>query len=118
MLTKLWPVRVGRAHVAWDIAQPAAADLLVVVAIKLALNRRPGVGLHRGLVARRAAEGVIAAVLRRILGRRGDEFVAVRGAGEAVGRAFVRGGEFRRARDRSFLGEVDDRVMALDRRVV
>src|SRR5688500_1070932 len=118
MLTKLWPVRVGRAHVAWDVAQPAAADLLVVVQIQLAVHHGPGVGLDRRLVARSDAEGTVAAVLRRIFRRRGDELVAVRGTGEAVSRAFVRCGEFGPARDRSFLGEVGDRVMALDRGVV
>src|SRR5687767_15967922 len=114
MLTKLWPVRVGRAHVAWDIAQPAAADLLVVVEIQLAVHHRPGVGLDRRLVAGSDAKGAIAAVLRRIFRRRGDELVAVRGTGEAVGRAFVRRGEFGPARDGSFLGEVGDPIMALD----
>src|SRR5687767_2887542 len=76
------------------------------------------IGLDRRLVARGHAEGAVAAVLRRVFAGCRRERVAVGGAGEAVGGAFVAGSELGLARNRLLLGEVCDRVVALQGKVV
>ncbi len=55
-----------------------------------------------------------AAELRLVFGRLFFESGLVLGGGEAVGRAFVAGGEFGRAFDRFVVGEIGDRIVALE----